>query len=112
MSEIVFNTVIHQMISCAATAPAKGNLSFTHSFKILNPNVESFNHGLALLGGVGVWVHMTAIAAGNSFELKTKPHQNNHPTPATAKSATHHFIAMQQIQLRGSVLPVLGKDCK
>lgn len=110
MLEIILNTVIHQVITYSATAPAKGNLLFTHSFKILNTNVESLNHGLALLGGVGVGVHVAAIAAGtqgwvkwpNSTKTTTQP-------PATAQSATHHSITMQQIQLRGSILPVLAK---
>lgn len=109
--EIVFNTVIHQVISYSATAPAKGNLHFTHSFKILNTNIEPFNHGLALLGGVGVGVHMTAIAAGTQGCAKW-PNSSKNITQPLPQSVTHHLITMQQIQLRGSILPALGKDCK
>lgn len=113
MLEIIFNTVIHQMITYSATAPAKGNLFFTHSFKILNTNIEPFNHGLALPGGVGVGVHVTAIAAGTRHCVKwPNSTKTITQTTATAEFATHHLITMEQIQLRGSFLPVLGKDCK
>lgn len=111
MLEIIFNTVIHQMIIYSATR--KGNLFFTHSFKILNTNIEPFDHGLALLGGVGVGVHVTAIAAGTQGSVK-RPNSTKTitQTPATAQFATHHLITIEQIQLGGSTLPVLGKDCK
>lgn len=58
------------MISYGATSPAKENLSFTHHFEILNTNIESLDHCLALLGGVGAGVHVTAVAAATQVCVK------------------------------------------